>query len=283
MEKTKTILCDWKCMVTICVVLLSVTLVDAKFSMDKNRQIIIDQVKSWTYLYGESVRISLNNLMREGKMSSRFSLLDSMKEELTGLQEIRVIRDRKVDELFRKVAEEEIVPIEEAAISRMTAELTRYEEDLKAASDPGEREELISEIADIKGNIARREMRITEALTQRESDSRDTPKDQLDMEVLWKGVPVYQFEDDHARVLIPYLAKKTGCSEASGCHRHAKEGDVLGAVSMEFSMEELNKTITSNGIKLAGFEAIKLGMVFAFILLYVIFVYRQNALKEASN
>ena len=283
MEKTKLILCDWKCMVTICAVLLSVTLVDAKFSMDKDRQIIINQVKSWTYLYGESVRISLNNLMREGKMSSRFDLLDSMKEELTGLQEIRVIRDRKVDELFRKVAEEEIVPIEKAAISRMTAEMAGYEEELKELSDPDEREELISEIADIKGNIARREIRITAALTQREVDPRDTPKDQLDMEVLGKGVPVYQFEDDHARVLIPYLAKKTGCSEASGCHRHAKEGDVLGAVSMEFSMEELNRTITSNGIKLAGFEAIKLGMVFAFILLYVIFIYRQNVLKETSS
>ena len=52
---------------------------------------------------------------------------------------------------------------------------------------------------------------------------------------------------------------------------------------MEFSMEELNKTITSNGIKLAGFEVIKLGMVFTFILFYVIFIYRQNVLKEASS
>ncbi|MDT8316719.1 MAG: hypothetical protein RQ824_01860 [bacterium] len=283
MKKTKTILCDWKCMLTICTVLLSVTLVDAKFNMDKNRQLVIDQVKNWTYLYGESVRISLNNLMREGKMSSRFDLLDSMKEELTGLQEIRVIRDRKVDELFRKVAEEEVVPIEREAIGRMTTELARYEEELKGVSDPDEREELLYEIADIKGNIARKEMRIVAALSQRESDSRDTPKDELDMEVLGKGVPVYHFQDNNARVLIPYLVKKRGCAEASGCHRHAKEGDVLGAVSMEFSMEELNKSITSNGIKLAGFEAIKLGMVFAFILLYVIFIYRQNILKEASN
>ncbi len=276
MEKTKEFMCNWKCMAAICTVLVAVTLVDVKFSMDKKRDLVFSEVKNWTFIYGESVRIALNNLMREGKMSSRFDLLNSMEEELVGLKSIRVIRGRKVDEIFRRVAEEEVVPREKQAIETMEAEIAEFEVQLKATTDEDERSDLRDEITVLNEDIESANFHIAAALADRPIDERELPRDQLERDVLGKGEPLYQFKDDHARILIPYLAKKKGCAEASGCHRYAKEGDVLGAVSMEFSIAEMNARIKTDSIESAAFEAIKLGIVFAFILFYVVYTFRYN-------
>src|SRR3989338_9118600 len=82
---------------SILVVFLSV---DTWYSAQSSRDAAIHEVEHWSVLLAETVRVSMNTLMKEEKMDARFEMFDSMREEVPGLEKVRVIRGEKVNELF---------------------------------------------------------------------------------------------------------------------------------------------------------------------------------------
>lgn len=235
------------------VVFLSITLFDIKYNADKERDISQEAVKEWTGFFADNVRIALNTLMREDKMDLRFALFKEMTQELSGLDDVRVIRGPRTDELFMEVTEKEVIPrllqIKDA-LSRKTSAL---EEEKALLSDQGEKEEIDERIEEAASDIEEVEAKIAEARQPKEVDLREQPRDELEWQVLKTGAPIYLFEGDKARVLIPYTTKREGCAEDDGCHKYAKEGDVLGAINLQFSVERINAKIAENNLQMAGF------------------------------
>ncbi|MBW7957093.1 MAG: methyl-accepting chemotaxis protein [Deltaproteobacteria bacterium] len=264
-----------KVMITIGAALVVLTAFDVWFSTKKEKDIMYKDIKKWTFVFAENVRTTLNTLMREDKMDIRFSMLDAMSKEISGVEHVRIIRGPKVDEGFRLINEQELIPREMEAINAYKDDIARLEGDLKATRDPDERAEIKEEIEDIKGYIADSEDKITKARIVRETDPREVPKDDLDREVLATGQPIYHFAGDKGRVLIPYIAQKT-CSTTSGCHKMAKEGDVLGAISMEFSIADIQKDIVANNLKTAGVGAVRLAIILGILSFFMsVFVIRN--------
>ncbi|WP_456402608.1 diguanylate cyclase [Hydrogenimonas sp.] len=72
----------------------------------------------------------------------------------------------------------------------------------------------------------------------------EMPRDEIDKEVLETGKEIDRFYEDFdnalLRVTIPYTATSYGKIDCLQCHR-AKEGDVLGAVSLEFDISDLRR------------------------------------------
>ncbi|MBE7414402.1 MAG: hypothetical protein HS130_03880 [Deltaproteobacteria bacterium] len=210
-----------KVMITIGAALVVLTAFDVWFSTKKEKDIMYKDIKKWTFVFAENVRTTLNTLMREDKMDIRFSMLDAMSKEISGVEHVRIIRGPKVDEGFRMIDEQELIPREMEAIKAYKDDIASLEGDLRAARDPDERAEIKEEIEDIKGYIADAEAKITKARIVRETDPREVPKDDLDREVLATGKPIYHFAGDKGRVLIPYIAQKS-CSSTSGCRKMAR-------------------------------------------------------------
>ncbi|MBE9537114.1 MAG: HAMP domain-containing protein, partial [Proteobacteria bacterium] len=217
-----------------------------------------------SFLFGENVRLTLNTLMREGKMEMRFSLFDSMSKELKGLKQVRVIRGKRVDEVLAEINEKELIPREKKVIAGNLEEIEEYKQELEGLKDRDERDDIMNEIADLQADIDRAREKISDLSKEKAVDTRESPKDALDVKVLKTGEPIYLLEGNTAKVLIPYKVKKKGCSETSGCHKYAKEGDVLGAIRMEFSLEEVNATLRGNNIKTAAMGGVKL-LVFCLV------------------
>lgn len=248
-------------------VLLVLGFFDVWFSMKKDRDIMMNDIKTWTFLFAENVRVSLNTLMREDKMDMRFAMFDGMAREIRGLKSIRVIRGEKVDEIFRIVNEKDIIPKEERAIKLIREDISSLRGELKEAEDADERSDLLDEIASLNDDIEKTEARIAKAKTPKAIDKREIPKDDLDRQILDKGEPVYRFEGDNARVVIPYKIQKKGCSETSGCHKYAKEGDVLGGINIEFSIADVKRAMAAHNVKTAGAGMFKIAMVLAVTVL----------------
>ncbi|WKZ32162.1 MAG: methyl-accepting chemotaxis protein [Thermodesulfobacteriota bacterium] len=264
-----------KVMITIGAALVVLTAFDVWFSMKKEKDIMYKDIKKWTFVFAENVRTTLNTLMREDKMDIRFSMLDAMSKEISGVEHVRIIRGPKVDEGFRMMNEQELIPREIEAIKAFKDDIASLEDDLMAARDPDERDEIKEEIEDIKGYIADAEEKITNARLVRETDPREVPKDDLDREVLATGQPIYHFAGDKGRVLIPYIAQKS-CASTSGCHKMAREGDVLGAISMEFSIADIQKDIVANNLKTAGVGAVRLAIILGILSFFMsVFVIRN--------
>ena len=86
-----------------------------------------------------------------------------------------------------------------------------------------------------------------------EGNNNETSRDKIDKEVLESGkkrsITTETTEKSLMRVTIPYIASEFGNPNCMQCHE-AKEGEVLGAVSMEIDITELRlgslKTILSN-------------------------------------
>ncbi len=72
----------------------------------------------------------------------------------------------------------------------------------------------------------------------------EMPRDEIDKEVLETGKEIDRFYEDFdsavLRVTIPYTASSYGKIDCLQCHR-AEEGDVLGAVSLEFDISDLRR------------------------------------------
>ena len=94
----------------ISIILVVLTVMDITYNANKEKKINDESMRSWTNLVAETVRVSLNTLMREDHMDIRFALFDTLSKELTRLNDIRVIRGTRTNEIFLEVNKQEIIP-----------------------------------------------------------------------------------------------------------------------------------------------------------------------------
>jgi diguanylate cyclase (GGDEF)-like protein len=215
----------------------------ALYDMREAKKLAFREVERWGVASGESVRIGLNALMREGKMDSRFAYFDDLSNEIKGLEAIRVVRSPRVNEIFRQVREKHDIPREEEFIRASRERIAELNGVLATTRDAYERSDAEAEIADLSQEIRHAEDRIARFREPMKTDERELPKDDIDRQVLSSGETVLQVEGDRMRMVAPYKARKVGCSQAGGCHLYAREGDVLGAVNMVFSIAEVNREL----------------------------------------
>lgn len=275
MRKFRDLKLGAKFMISIGAVLVVLTVFDVWFSMKKEKDIMYQDIRKWTFVFAENVRTSLNTLMREDKMDIRFSMLDAMSKDISGVENVRVIRGPKVDEGFRAIREQETIPRELESIKGYKEEIASLEKELASEKDPGDAADLRDEIADLKESVGKAEEAIQSAKVMKEVDPREVAQDGVDRQVLDSGKPVYLFDGDKGRVVIPYVSQKS-CSSASGCHKMAKDGDVLGAISMEFSIADINKEIMANNLKTAGIGLVRLVIILGVLSFFLIVLIIRN-------
>ena len=257
-------------------VLLVSTALDIWYNAHKETEITRKAVREWTYLFAENVRISLNTLMREDKMDVRFALFQSMADELQGLKEVRVIRGEKINELFRLVAERDIIPQLLYEKEGMRQELQELEARLDRATREDEKEELAEQINELRGDIEAIDEEVAKESEFAPVNDMERPRDELDRRVLDTGEALYQFEEDDARVVIPYKIREKGCAEEAGCHKYGRPGDVLGAISIKFSLQEINEAIRANNVAMAGIWAVRFIIYLGIITLLVSIIITKN-------
>ena len=148
--------------------------------------------------------------------------------------------------------------------SKMTAEIVR--DGLTAHMVNGimdKREFFLSNIANIKDVQSLWIVRSQTVIAQHgEGLDNERPRDAIDRQVLKDGVIVREIQEDSKnavlRVTIPYIASAYGSPNCLACH-NAKEGDVLGAISMEFNI---------NDIRLTG--AMTIAKIFAINVIFIV-------------
>ena len=210
------------------------------------RQTSIKEIQRWSILLAETVRISMNTLMKEEKMSARFEMFDAIRLEIPGLEKVRVIRAPRVNEIFQKAHEQRDIPIEQEALGDYRKKIDELNKKLAQSTDKLERQDINTEIADAQYGITSTEKKIQD-LRVVTTDPREIPVSELDHQVLSTGKPIFQVEGDTLRVWAPYIARKT-CGEASGCHSGVNEGAVLGAVHMQFSLAQINNDMIRDAV-----------------------------------
>ncbi len=237
------------------------------------REVSMIEIERWSTLLGETVRISLNTLMREGKMDARFAMFENLRQELPGLENIRVIRSPRVNELFMKQRHSVDIPREKNAIIAYRSEIELLGTKMKHTSNPDDRADLFEQIQNLHHLIKESEKKILD-LEKIETDPREIPRDRLDIQAIEQGAPIFKVEGDLMRVLSPFRVREQGCSETSGCHVGATTGEVLGAINMEFSISDVNAEIRHNiyliGISKAIIALLILSAVFVVINIFVI-------------
>jgi diguanylate cyclase (GGDEF)-like protein len=264
------------------VILLIMTVMDVAWDSHKSTKISHDIVEEWTFLFAENVRVSLNTLMREGQMDMRFSLFKSMQEELHGLEDVRIIRAKRTNEIFMEVNQRDIIPPLAEALKRATDKKTSLSRRLPSISDENKRERIQEVLDELEESIEEISAKIDKASKPILTDKREQPKDKLDQQVLDNGKAIYQFTGDDVRVLIPYTAKQESCSEKDGCHIYAEEGDVLGAISMEFSLQKINEEIRDNNIKVAAVWGARFIIFMIVIIILLSLIITNNLQKIVS-
>ncbi|MDH4233670.1 MAG: diguanylate cyclase [Gallionella sp.] len=275
-KKIRDLKLSFKFISAISIVLIVMTIMDIAYNANHEKKVTQKAIIDWSYLFAENVRVTLNTLMREGKMELRHSLFKSMSQELQGLKDVRVIRSIRTNELFKEFNEKNVVPLLEENKQSLIQEMAELGKTLDNTKKRGERQDITQKIDNLKEDVRALEKRIEEALKVKEIEEYERPRDALDEEVLKSGKAVYRFDGDNARVLVPYAVKKSGCSENSGCHKSAKEGEVLGAISMEFSVEAINKEIKHNNFIMALFWILRLATLLAVITWLLHFIITKD-------
>ncbi|MDO8413293.1 MAG: EAL domain-containing protein [Gallionellaceae bacterium] len=247
---------------------------DMLFSIYSTRQTSLKEIQRWSVLLAETVRVSLNTLMKEEKMNARFEMFDAIRLEIHGLEHVRVIRAPKVNEIFRKVNEQRDIPIEQEAINDYRQKINELTTKLHQTKNSLERQDLQAEIADAQNGIADAEKKIVELRTIK-SDERELPVSDLDYQVLATGKPIFHAEGDTLRVWAPYVARKT-CGEASGCHSGVNDGDVLGAVHMQFSLAQINRDMIKDALLAALGKALLVAIIIGALVLMINVVVIRN-------
>ena len=214
---------------------------DMAFSIYSTRQTSLKEIQRWSVLLAETVRVSMNTLMKEEKMDARFEMFDAIRLEIKGLEKVRVIRSPKVNQIFQRANELRNIPIEMEAIHDYRIKIDDLNMKLKKARNALVQQDIKSEIAEAENGILDAEKKI-QALREIKTDPRELPVSELDHQVLSAGKPIFQADGDTLMVWAPYIARKT-CGEASGCHSGVNEGDVLGAVHMQFSLAQINRDL----------------------------------------
>ncbi len=177
--------------------------------------------------------------------------------------------------------------------SKMTAEIVR--DGLTAHMVNGimdKREFFLANIANIKDVQKLWIVRSPNVVAQHgEGMENEHPRDAIDRKVLKEGVIVREISEDAQnailRVTIPYIATAYGNPNCLSCH-NAKEGDVLGAISMEFNINDIRQT---GAMTIAKIFAIN--VIFIIIALWVtnhyfkpymrLFENLQNGIKRART
>ncbi|MDP3466319.1 MAG: GGDEF domain-containing protein [Sulfuricurvum sp.] len=167
--------------------------------------------------------------------------------------------------------------------SKMTAEIVR--DGLTAHMVNGimdKREFFLSNIANIKDVKSLWIVRADNVVTQHgEGLQNERPRDAIDKKVLQEGKTFREVQEDARnailRVTIPYIATAYGSPNCLSCH-NAKEGDVLGAISMEFDINDIRQT---GAITIAKIFAINL--LFIIVALWVTHHYFKPYMKLFEN
>ncbi|MFZ2891100.1 diguanylate cyclase [Sulfuricurvum sp.] len=167
--------------------------------------------------------------------------------------------------------------------SKMTAEIVR--DGLTAHMVNGimdKREFFLSNIANIKDVQALWIVRADNVIKQYgEGMQNEKPRDAIDQKVLNEGITVRKINEtsDKAilRVTIPYIASAYGSPNCLTCH-NTKEGDVLGAISMEFDINDIRQT---GAMTIAKIFAIN--VIFIIIALWVTNYYFKPYMKLFEN
>lgn len=235
-----------KIILAIIVVSIPLMVADIWQSARDSKQLAIDQIQQWSLLTGETVRISLNTLMREGKMSERFGLFENLKHEIPVVNDLRMVRAPLVNQIFERVRLERDVPRELRMIEENEAEIKKLQAQLQQTEDQDEIADFQDEIKSLKKMIDNSKNIIKTLKEKLPTDERELPRDDIDLQVLNSGEPVFVVEGDNMRMVAPFKVRAQGCTEASGCHLYAKPGDVLGAVNIDFSISGLNNKIEKN-------------------------------------
>jgi len=167
--------------------------------------------------------------------------------------------------------------------SKMTAEIVR--DGLTAHMVNGimdKREFFLGNIANIKDVQALWIVRADSVIQQHgEGMQNEKPRDAIDRQVLKEGVTVREIREDPQnavlRVTIPYTATAYGNPNCLSCH-NVQEGDVLGAISMEFNINEIRQT---GAMTIAKIFAIN--VIFIIIALWVTNHYFKPYMKLFEN
>lgn len=167
--------------------------------------------------------------------------------------------------------------------SKMTAEIVR--DGLTAHMVNGimdKREFFLSNIANIKDVQKLWIVRSDKVVQQHgEGLENEHPRDAIDQKVLQEGIIVREIQEDSQnavlRVTIPYIATAYGNPNCLSCH-NAKEGDVLGAISMEFNINDIRQT---GAMTIAKIFAIN--VIFIIIALWVTNHYFRPYMKLFEN
>lgn len=167
--------------------------------------------------------------------------------------------------------------------SKMTAEIVR--DGLTAHMVNGimdKREFFLGNIANIKDVQALWIVRADSVIKQHgEGMQNERPRDAIDQKVLKEGIIVREIREDPKnavlRVTIPYVATAYGNPNCLSCH-NVKEGDVLGAISMEFNINDIRQT---GAMTIAKIFAIN--VIFIIIALWVTNHYFKPYMKLFEN
>jgi two-component system, cell cycle response regulator len=167
--------------------------------------------------------------------------------------------------------------------SKMTAEIVR--DGLTAHMVNGimdKREFFLGNIANIKDVQALWIVRADNVIKQYgEGMQNEKPRDAVDRQVLKEGITVREIREDPQnavlRVTIPYTATAYGNPNCLTCH-NVQEGDVLGAISMEFNINDIRQT---GAMTIAKIFAIN--VIFIFIALWVTNYYFKPYMKLFEN
>lgn len=163
---------------------------DMWYSIKSSRETSIKEIERWSLLLAETVRVSMNTLMKEDKMDARFGMFDSMRAEIPGLEKIQIIRGEKVNELFMKAREEKDIPREQRAIDSYRKKIEDLNAKLKATQNALERKDIESDISDAQSGIDRAEKKILD-LRNIKTDPSEIPDHELARKVLDTGNPFF--------------------------------------------------------------------------------------------
>lgn len=224
------------------------TVMDTFLNARETKELTLDQIKQWSLLTSETIRVSLNTLMREGKMSERFDMFQNLRREISVVTDINMVRSPRVNEIFEEVNQRKNIPREEEAIRYGRQEIAKLQEQLQTSVDEDEQADIRDEIQSMEEMITQAQKNISVFQQKLPTDKREVPKDELQWQVLKTGEPVFLVEGDAMRMVAPFKVQPEGCSDASGCHVYAKPGDVLGAIDMNFSIAAINKNIARNAV-----------------------------------
>ncbi|MDQ1298605.1 MAG: hypothetical protein QG558_1144 [Campylobacterota bacterium] len=141
--------------------------------------------------------------------------------------------------------------------SQMTAEIVRDGLTAHMASDTMDKRQFfltnISHLKDVKSLWIVRSDNIK--AQHGPGISNERPRDAIDLKVLKDGVAIQKITENTKeatlRVTIPYIATSLENPNCLACH-NAKEGDVLGAISMEFDINDIRQAGAMTIAKIFG-------------------------------